>query len=126
MQKLFLLLGTVVFVSVGWGAGEPWHLGNAPLRTRWDKDVSPEKALPEYPRPQMERTEWLNLNGLWDYAVRPKAEEDVKNFEGKILVPYPVESALSGVMKVVGETNRIWYRREFTIPKSWNKKEVLL
>ena len=65
--------------------------------TRWVSEIDPENPLPEYPRPQLKRKDWINLNGLWDYAIRPKDEKLVKKFEGKILVPYPIESALSGV-----------------------------
>ncbi len=97
-----------------------------PLLTRWAKDVSAENALPEYPRPQMVRTDWLNLNGLWDYAIEPKDQPQPAAFDGQILVPYPVESALSGVMKPVGPDNRLWYRRTFEIPKKWRDKRVLL
>jgi hypothetical protein len=104
-----------------------YKLAAGPLLTRWAKDVSAENALPEYPRPQMVRDDWLNLNGLWDYAIKPKdwamPEEE---FDGQILVPYPVESALSGVMKPVGPDNRLWYRRTFEIPKKWKNKRVLL
>jgi len=101
---------------------------DGPLLTRWAKDVSAENALPEYPRPQMVRTEWLNLNGLWDYAIKPKDQAALarEEFDGQILVPYPVESALSGVMKPVGPDNRLWYRRTFEIPKKWKDKRVLL
>jgi len=99
-----------------------------PLLTRWAKEVSAENALPEYPRPQMVRTDWLNLNGLWDYAIKPKDQAALarEEFDGQILVPYPIESALSGVMKPVGPENRLWYRRTFEIPKKWNNKRVLL
>ena len=76
------------------------------LTTRWAASVSPTNALPEYPRPQMSRRDWLNLNGQWDYAIRPRLEEKPAAFDGKILVPYPIESQLSGVRKRVGETNR--------------------
>jgi hypothetical protein len=96
------------------------------LLTRWAKDVSADNALPEYPRPQMVRTDWLNLNGLWDYAIGPKDQPQLAEFDGQILVPYPAESALSGVMKPVGPDNRLWYRRTFEIPKKWNDKRVLL
>src|SRR5262245_2160093 len=71
-----------------------------PLMTRWAKDVSPEKVHPEYPRPQMVRREWTNLNGLWDYKIADgtgKMPPEVA--DGKILVPFPIESSLSGVMK---------------------------
>jgi beta-galactosidase/beta-glucuronidase len=104
-----------------------WKLAQGPLATRWAKDVSPDKALPEYPRPQMVRKDWQNLNGLWDYAVRPKGNDRPEKFDGQILVPYPVESALSGVMKRIDNVaERLWYRRTFTVPTDWSGKNVLL
>src|SRR5438874_11044341 len=104
-------------------AAEPWHPASGPLKTRWAKDVSPTSAHPEYPRPQMVRKDWLNLNGLWDYAIRPtKQKQPERNaFDGQILVPFPVESALSGVMKNVGPDKRLWYRRSVTVPKAWGE-----
>jgi len=103
-----------------------WTPAPGPLMTRWAKDVRPENPLPEYPRPQMVRKDWLNLNGLWDYGITPKDQPEPGHFEGKILVPFPIESALSGVMKTVGETNRLWYRRTFEVPKGWKDRRVLL
>lgn len=96
------------------------------LTTRWASSVSPTNALPEYPRPQLARRDWMNLNGQWDYAIRPRAEEKPDTFDGKILVPYPVESQLSGVRKKVGETNRLWYRRTFEIPRGWRGRRTML
>ena len=95
-----------------------WKPAQAPLMTRWAKDVSPDKVLPEYPRPQLVRKQWQNLNGLWQFAVaKPNDEPPVgKKLDEQILVPFPVESALSGIMK---HADRIWYRRTFTIPKDW-------
>lgn len=94
--------------------------------TRWAKDVSPKNAHPEYPRPQMVRKDWKNLNGLWSYAITDMNAAQPAKWDGEILVPFPIESALSGVMKRVYETNRIWYRRTFTIPRGWKDKRVLL
>lgn len=107
-------------------ADAEWQPAKGPLMTRWAKDVSPKNAHPEYPRPQMIRKDWLNLNGLWDYAIVPKSNSKPAQFDGKILVPFPVESALSGVMKRVGEANRLWYRRAFKIPSKWKSKRVVL
>jgi beta-galactosidase/beta-glucuronidase len=87
--------------------------GNS-LRTPWEP-ASPI-PLPEYPRPQMTRPDWVNLNGLWDCAILPKDNPAPKSFDGKILVPYPVESLLSGVQKPLLPDQRLWYRRAFTNP----------
>jgi hypothetical protein len=94
--------------------------------TKWAKGVSPRKAHREYPRPQMVRKQWKCLNGLWKYAIRPKDEPQPQRFDGKILVPFPIESALSGVVKRVGKQHRLWYRRKFSIPKEWAGKRILL
>ena len=82
-------------------AAADWKIAdNAPLLTRWAKEVSPTQSLPEYPRPQLVRDTWKNLNGLWDYAVTEKNAESIPAaYTGKILAPYPIESALSGVMQ---------------------------
>ncbi|PYJ01653.1 MAG: hypothetical protein DME25_17695 [Verrucomicrobia bacterium] len=103
-----------------------WQPASGPLKTRWAKDVSPERAHPEYPRPQLVRKEWLNLNGLWDLSITSKDATKPGPFDNQILVPFPVESALSGVMKPVGENERLWYRRAFEIPASWLGRRVLL
>ena len=114
-------------------AAAEWQPKQAPLMTKWAKDVDPNNPLPEYPRPQMVREQWQNLNGLWEYAIRPKAEGQPDKWDGQILVPFPVESALSGVMKLVGPDNRLWYRRTFSLPKhdgkvipAWTDKNILL
>jgi hypothetical protein len=107
-------------------AVDDWKPAAGPLMTRWAKDVTPDKALPEYPRPQMVRKGWTNLNGLWDYAIAPKADAQPASYAGKILVPFPAESALSGVMKTVGTDNRLWYRRTFEAPKAPAGGHVLL
>jgi hypothetical protein len=103
-----------------------WRPAEGPLMTQWAKDISPENVHPEYPRPQMVRQDWMNLNGLWDYAIRPKDQQQPEEFDGQILVPFPIESALSGVMKPVGQENRLWYRRMFEIPQKWSGKRILL
>ena len=84
------------------------------MRTPWIP--STPIPLPEYPRPQMTRPDWVNLNGQWDYAILPKDSQAPKTFEGKILVPYPVESLLSGVQKPLLPDQRLWYRRTFHSP----------
>jgi len=106
--------------------GMKWEPVKGNLLTRWSKEVNSEHPLPEYPRPQLKREEWLNLNGLWDYSIRPKDEEIVTSFDGKILVPFPLESALSGVKRKLKANQRLWYQRKFNIPPQWKKKNILL
>jgi Glycosyl hydrolases family 2, sugar binding domain/Glycosyl hydrolases family 2/Glycosyl hydrolases family 2, TIM barrel domain len=121
-------LAPAMAVRAADASGKPadWHIAQAPLMTRWAKEVSPRNAHPEYPRPQMVREKWQNLNGLWQYAIATKDAQQPTNWDGQILVPFPVESALSGVMKRVYETNRLWYRRTFSIPRDWKSRRVLL
>ena len=95
------------------------------LKTRWASEVTPENVWQEYPRPQMYRLYWENLNGLWDYAIRPKGENNIGEFDGKILVPFCVESSLSGVQKYVGKDNELWYQREFDYAL-YGKEHLLL
>jgi beta-galactosidase/beta-glucuronidase len=82
--------------------------------------------LPEYPRPQLVREQWQNLNGSWDYAILPKGSNEPAAFDGKILVPYAIESSLSGVQKMVGDKNELWYHRSFNVPATWKNKAVIL
>ena len=96
-----------------------------PMLTRWAKDVSADKVHPDYPRPQFYRRDWQNLNGQWDYAIRPRADRQPEKWDGKILVPFPVESTLSGVRKRVGDANRLWYHRTFKVPTAKNLRIVL-
>jgi hypothetical protein len=97
------------------------------LLTRWAGDVRPDNAWPEYPRPQMFRPEWLNLNGLWDYTITSSEQSDEPaTYDGEILVPFCVESALSGVKKPVQPDQSLWYRRTFEVPPAWDGKRILL
>jgi len=103
-----------------------WHPVESPLMTRWAAAVSPTNDHPEYPRPQMVRPDWQNLNGLWDYAITSANLTPPAQFEGKILVPFPVESALSGVKRHFDETSVLWYHRHFRVPPEWSARRVRL
>ena len=108
------------------GAGERnWAPVGDRIMTVWGESLDPSDVLSEYPRPQMERGEWMNLNGLWEYAITP-AEAEPEKMDGNILVPFAVESALSGVGRAVGENEALWYEREFTVPEEWAGQRVLL
>lgn len=103
-----------------------WKPAGDKIKTQWAEQVNPKSVLPEYPRPLMERSEWQNLNGEWEYAIKPLGEVEPASFDGNILVPFAVESSLSGVQKEVGEKNELWYKRSFTVPAKWKGKDVML
>ncbi|MCX6301249.1 MAG: beta-galactosidase, partial [Bacteroidia bacterium] len=109
-----------------WAQNTGWKITGDKIRTTWADKIDPLNPLPEYPRPQMVRSEWKNLNGLWDYAITPPSDKIPATFQGKILVPFAVESALSGVNKTVGPDNVLWYRTKFTLPSTFRKKTILL
>jgi len=120
--SLFLILATrpaIVFAG-------PWAPVQGHIMTPWAKDVTPDKVWPEYPRPQMVREAWKNLNGLWDYAVRKVDEPKPAEFDGEILVPFSIEAPLSGVGRQVDITEAIWYRRKFEIPEKWQNQRLLI
>lgn len=104
-----------------------WTLIKDRIVTPWAEKVNPKAPLPDYPRPQLVRSEnWKNLNGLWSYAISPKNQNEPVKYQGSILVPFAVESALSGVGKTVGKDSVLWYKNHITIPASMKNKEVLL
>jgi len=125
MRKLLLVM---VLTGIGTLEAEtaPWEPAKGPLMTRWARDVAPDKVHPEYPRPQMLREQWSNLNGLWDYAITERDAERPSSFQGQVMVPFPIESALSGVMLRVNDNQKLWYRRHFTLPETWKGQRILL
>jgi hypothetical protein len=126
--RLFLFALLLAFSPTAFSPtafAQDWALKKAPLMTKWAKQVDPQKPLPEYPRPQLVRKNWMNLNGIWQFQPGLASDRAPigKGLSGSILVPYPVESAISGVMK---HHDRIWYRRSFTVPSGWNGQRIRL
>lgn len=113
-KRLLFNLLAIIFITNATILAADWKPAPNPLMTRWGKRVTPQNAHPEYPRPQMVRRNWLNLNGLWQYAVTAKDAGKPATFDGQILVPFCIESALGGVGKVVKPDEALWYRRTFT------------
>ena len=102
-----------------------WAPAGDRIRTRWAEEVTPANVHKEYPRPQMVRKNWESLNGLWDYAITSAEANEMPAPEGQILVPFCIESSLSGVGKRVEAEDALWYKTTFKVPGAW-KDRVLL
>ena len=103
-----------------------WKPAGDKIMTEWAEKIDPANVLPEYPRPQQVRDDWQNLNGLWEYAITAKDAARPSDFDGQILVPFAVESALSGVGRSLTAEDALWYSREFTVPKDWKGRNIIL
>lgn len=123
MKRYLSILALLLCVTM---LSAQWKPMGDKIKTDWAQKVDPQNVLPEYPRPIMERADWENLNGLWEYAIRPVGDAEPTTYDGQILVPFAVESSLSGVQKEVGKDNELWYKRDFQVPKDWKNKEIIL
>ncbi|EHP48777.1 glycoside hydrolase family 2 protein [Odoribacter laneus] len=123
MKKIYLLVLIWGYPFMGMGQ---WQPAGDRLLTHWGKELDPAQVLQEYPRPIMEREEWKNLNGLWEYAVLPVGSGEPSAYEGQILVPFALEAALSGVGRALKANEELWYKRDFQLEPSWKKKRILL
>ncbi len=126
MKARFIVMAAVALLVAGSINAQQWSPAGDRIRTPWAEEVSPKNSHPEYPRPQMVRSEWQSLNGLWDYAITPKSEPRPAEFDGKILVPFAVESSLSGVGRKVTPDDALWYRTTFTVPSAWKGRRLML
>lgn len=128
MRNIGLLL--IVFLLIASSGLAQWQLKQSRIMTPWSVQVDPSNTLPEYPRPQMVRETWMNLNGLWDFTkVSFMAHNPTQSFGKKILVPFPMESALSGIKDTRHEKNMgkiFLYRRTFQLPSGMENKNILL
>ena len=123
MKKILLMTLSLCFTL---GVFAQWKPAGDKIKTDWATQIDPANVLPEYPRPIMERGEWKNLNGLWNYAIIEKGQPVPATFDGEILVPFAVESSLSGVAKRMDDTKELVYQRSFEVPSAWKGKQVLL
>ncbi|MFF5158247.1 AbfB domain-containing protein [Streptomyces sp. NPDC000348] len=127
LAVLALLAGTGLTVS-GTAAAAPraWAPKPAPMTTPWTDQVPVDNPLPEYPRPQLTRPDWANLNGIWDFAVTSADAGRPASFTERIRVPFVAESALSGIQRRITRDDKLWYKRTFTVPSDWNGRRVQL
>ncbi len=123
MKKIAILLCMAAWGMTGAAQDK---LPSPPISTDWGKKVTAQNVWQQYPRPMMTRDNWKNLNGEWDYAILPAGSATPSTYDGKILVPFPVESALSGVERTIGDKNELWYQRSFSIPSDWQGSDVIL
>ena len=126
MKQISIISILTIFLVGGVAAAQQWKPAPVTLMTQWGEKVTPENAWREYPRPQFVRERWQNLNGLWEYAITAKTAPAPAKYEGQILVPFALEAALSGVGKSLQPSERLWYRRTFTVPDAWKGERVLL
>lgn len=119
------ILTSIIAISIAIVTSAQWSPAGKEIKSPWAEEVNPGNVLPEYPRPQMVRQAWSNLNGLWNYAIT-SVEADDFTPEGQILVPFAVESSLSGVGRRITKENSLWYERTFVIPSKWKGKNILL
>ena len=118
LLSFLLMIPAVVFSQ--------WRPVGDKIKTRWADKITVDNVLPEYPRPIMERNEWFNLNGLWEYAITQTGADKPSVYDGQILVPFVIESSLSGVQKSLGKEKELWYSRKFSLPSGWKGKNILL
>ena len=112
------------FISIN--VNSQWKPVGDNIKTKWGENINPNNVLQEYPRPILVRNDWKNLNGLWDYTITSKGENKPENYDGEILVPFPIESSLSGVRKRISKEQELWYHKNFQIPKKWKSKEIII
>ncbi|WP_343743808.1 sugar-binding domain-containing protein [Chitinophaga sp.] len=125
-NNLLVLALSLGLTSTAYAQQQEWKIAGGKITSPWSEKVNPTAVLPEYPRPQLVRGNWKNLNGLWQYAVREKNAATPASWDGKILVPFAIESGLSGVGRTVGKDSLLWYRTSITLPATMKGKKVLL
>ena len=126
-RHLFSLFICLLCFQVNNAGAQDWKPVPGHIMTQWAADISPDNVWEEYPRPQMVRKEWLNLNGLWDFSIVLGTDNTPsRRYDRKILVPFCVESALSGIKETVTGSQEMMYRRNFRLPEGWKGKRVLV
>jgi len=123
-KNFYISLLAVLTFSTSYA--QEWKPAGEKILTSWGQQLSVQNPHPEYPRPQLERkNNWQNLNGLWNYRIQDNSITDIPSqWDGQIVVPFAIESALSGVGKTVGKDKALWYQNEISIPKAFRKDRL--
>ena len=124
-NRFFAFLASAI-IATGTVYAQDWAPAGDHIRTAWAEEVAPDNVHKEYPRPQMVRPEWKSLNGLWEYSITPKNVTVPEKFDGRILVPFAVESSLSGVGRTLTPDDALWYKTTFKVPSAWKGKRLML
>ncbi len=125
VKRIYSVMAAFLALA-GMASARSWAPAGDRIRTSWAEEVTPENVHKEYPRPQMVRSEWKCLNGLWEYSITPKNAAKPEKTDGMILVPFAVESSLSGVGRTLTPEEALWYRTTFKVPSSWKGKRLML
>jgi hypothetical protein len=127
LLAILVLVATTAFAG-GTASAAPaaWTPKPSPMTTPWTNQVPVDNPLPDYPRPQLTRPDWANLNGIWNFAVTSATAGLPATFPEQIRVPFAAESALSGIQRKITQNDKLWYQRTFTVPAGWNGRHVQL
>nr|WP_310435633.1 AbfB domain-containing protein [Streptomyces sp. 3330] len=127
LAALSLVVGTALTATAPAAAAAQARTPKpSPMTTPWTDQVPTDTPLPEYPRPQLTRPDWANLNGIWDFAVTSADAGRPASFTEQIRVPFVAESALSGIQRKITQNDKLWYKRAFTVPSNWSGRRVQL
>lgn len=128
IRRSLIVAGILLSAQVGFLQAQEWKPAGDKIKTTWGEQLKADQPHPEYPRPQLARkNNWQNLNGLWNYAITDRAVANIPTqWDGKILVPFAVESALSGVAKEVGKDKALWYKNSISLNKNVQKNAIIL
>lgn len=125
LRSAFFALTFVSFMASLSTANPSWQPVAGSMLTQWGKAVTPDNAWREYPRPQMVRDNWTNLNGLWDFTVTNRNAPKPTDWEEQILVPFAMETPLSGIGRRLEDNQAIWYRRTFEQGETMGERSLL-
>ena len=125
MKRITNNLLALIVTLACWTLAGAYQVAGGHISSPWAETIDVDHVWNEYPRPLMQRNQWHNLNGLWQYAITDMQVGKPTQWDGEILVPFCLESDLSGVAKSLDQNQALWYRTTFRLPKKWNKNDQI-